>query len=327
MNKKKYFQQVKETLEKYDNFLITSHINLDGDAIGSELALYLILKKMQKKSTIINDDKVPEIYNFLPDSQKIKNLQNNDNLIDSPYNVLIILDSSNLDRIGKAIKFAKSSKIIINLDHHKSNNNFGQINYIDPSASSVGEIIFDLAKYINQNILDPKIASCLYTAIMTDTGSFKYPNTSSKTFKISAKLIEKGAVAHSIANEVYNKKTFSGLRLLGKALSTIEADFSKKVAWIYITREMINESKAQDEDIEGIIDLITTLKNIEISILFRETKDRKIKVSFRSKGNFDVNEFSQKFNGGGHPGSAGCICTAKLEDIKDKIISSLLKEI
>ena len=326
MSEKKYFQPIKETLEKYDDFLITSNINLDGDAVGAELAMHFILQKMHKKSTIINEDKLPEIYSFLPDSQQIYDFQSS-NLPEHQYSVAIVLDSSNLDRIGKVIKFLKQPKIIINLDHHSSNENFGQINYVNPSSSSVGEIIYNLTRYIDRNILDSKIASCLFTAIMTDTGSFKYQNVNSKTFKIAADLIKKGAIAHTIANEVYNKKTHSGLILLGKALSTLKVDFSKKVAWIYITRKMMEESTAKDEDTEGIIDLITTLKNIEVSVLFRETNDQKIKVSFRSKGNFDVNKFSQKFNGGGHPGSAGCLCYAKLEEIKEKIISDLLKEI
>jgi len=130
-----------------------------------------------------------------------------------------------------------------------------------------------------------------------------------------------------IANNVYNKNTYSALKLLGEALSTLEIDYSMGVAWLFITRKMLRETKASDEEIEGIIDVVTTLKNNEISILFRETNDNKIKVSFRSKSNFDVNKFARKFNGGGHPSSSGCLCSEKLEEAKKKILSELFKEL
>ena len=327
------FKKIVEKLKKDDNFLITSHINLDGDAIGSELALNFVLKKLNKKSIILNQDKLPKIYRFLPESDKVYNLKENE--FDKKIsNVGIILDSSNIDRVGKISKILDNINIIINIDHHKSNENYGNINYIDHSASSVGEIIYDLIKYMNDvpvktgmDLLDEKTSSCLFTAIMTDTGSFKYSNVSAKTFKIASELTAKGAKTDLIANNVYNKNTYSGLKLLGEALSTLEIDYSMGVAWLFITRKMLRETRANDEEIEGIIDIVTTLKNNEISILFRETNDNKIKVSFRSKSNFDVNKFASKFNGGGHPNSSGCLCSEKLEEVKEKILSELFKEL
>jgi len=327
------FKKIVEILKKDDNFLITSHINLDGDAIGSELALNFVLKKLNKKSIILNQDKLPKIYRFLPESDKVYNLKENE--FDKKIsNVGIILDSSNIDRVGKISKILDNINIIINIDHHKSNENYGNINYIDHSASSVGEIIYDLIKYMNDvpvktgmDLLDEKTSSCLFTAIMTDTGSFKYSNVSAKTFKIASELTAKGAKTDLIANNVYNKNTYSGLKLLGEALSTLEIDYSMGVAWLFITRKMLRETRANDEEIEGIIDIVTTLKNNEISILFRETNDNKIKVSFRSKSNFDVNKFASKFNGGGHPNSSGCLCSEKLEEVKEKILSELFKEL
>jgi phosphoesterase RecJ-like protein len=130
-----------------------------------------------------------------------------------------------------------------------------------------------------------------------------------------------------IANNIYNRSTYPGLKLLGESLLTLEMDDSNYVSWLTITRKMLNDTNANDEDIEGIINIATTLNNVEISILFRETKDNKIKVSFRSKGNFDVNKFAGKFKGGGHPNAAGCLCSGKLDEIKEKILSKLFKEI
>jgi len=140
-------------------------------------------------------------------------------------------------------------------------------------------------------------------------------------------LTSKGIMPYLIANNIYNRNTYSGLKLLGEALSTLETDESKYVSWLTITRKMLNDTKAKDEEIEGIIDISTTLNNVEISILFRETKDNKIKISFRSKGNFDVNKFAGKFKGGGHPNAAGCLLSGKLYEIKERILSELFSDI
>lgn len=320
------FDEITKVLQKNNNFLITSHVNLDGDGIGSELAFYFILKKLKKKSIILNQDKLPKIYDFLPGSNKVRYLE--DNCIDpKKIDVGIVLDCSNVKRIGKTYEIFKDIKTIISIDHHKSNENFGSLNYVDSSVSSVGEIIYELIKSINIDLLDEDISTCLFAAIITDTGSFRYSNVSSKTFKVASDLTSFGIKPYLIANNIYNRKTYSGLKLLGEALSTLEMDDSNYVSWLTITRKMLNNAKANDEEIEGIIDIATTLDNAEISILFRETKDNKIKISFRSKSNFDVNKFAGKFNGGGHPNAAGCLCSGKIDKIKEKILSELFKEI
>jgi len=320
------FDEITKIVRKNNNFLITSHINLDGDGIGSELALYFILKKLNKTPIILNQDKLPRIYNFLPDSDKVHYLD--DNCIDTKsIDVVIVLDCSNIRRIGKTYEIFKDIKTVINIDHHKSNKNFGSLNYVDCSVSSVGEIIYELIKSINIDLLDEKISTCLFTAILTDTGSFRYSNVNSKTFGIASHLTSNGIKPYLIADNIYNKNTYAGLKLLGEALLTLEMDSSNYVSWVTITRKMLNDTNAKDEETEGIVDIITTLDNIEISILFRETKDNKIKVSFRSKGNFNVNKFAGKFKGGGHPNAAGCLCSGKMDEIKEKILSELFNNI
>ncbi len=320
------FDEITKVLQENNNFLITSHINLDGDGIGSELALYFILKKLHKKAIILNQNRLPKLYDFLPDSDKVHYLE--DNCI-NPKNidVVIALDCSNIKRIGKTYEIFKNIKTIINIDHHKSNENYGSLNYVDSSASSVGEIIYELINFIDSDLLDDKISTCLFTAIITDTGSFRYSNVSSKTFEIASHLTCHRIKPHLIANNIYNRNTYSGLKLLGEALLTLEINESGCVSWLTITRKMLNDTNANDEEIEGIIDIATTLNNVEISILFRETKDNKIKVSFRSKGNFDVNKFAGKFKGGGHPNAAGCLCSGKLDEIKENVLSELFGDI
>src|SRR5665648_424151 len=318
--------EIIKVIQKNNSFLITSHVNLDGDAIGSELALYFILKKLNKKSVILNQDKLPRIYNFLPDNNKVYHLENNFSDIKN-IDVGIVLDCSNIKRIGKTYEIFKDIRTVINIDHHESNEKYGSLNYVDCSASSVGEIIYDLIKFINIDLLDEDIAACLFTAIITDTGSFRYSNSSSKTFEVASRLTSCGIKSNLIANNVYNRNTFPGLKLLGKALLNLEINESNHVSWLSITRKMLDDTKAKDEETEGIIDVATTLNNVEISALFRETKDNKIKVSFRSKGNFDVNKFAGKFNGGGHPNAAGCVCSGKLDEIKENILSELFNDI
>jgi len=320
------FEEITKVVQTNNNFLITSHMNLDGDGIGSELAFYFILKKLNKNPIILNQDRLPKIYDFLPGSNKVRHLE--DNCIDpKSIDVGIVLDCSNIKRIGKTYEIFKDIKTIINIDHHNSNENYGDLNYIDSSASSVGEIIYEFINFIDSDLLDDKISTSLYTAIITDTGSFRYSNVSSKTFKVAADLTSYKIKPHLIADNIYNRNTYTGLKLLGKALLTLEVDSSNYFSWLTITRKMLNETKAKDEEIEGIIDIATTLNNIEISILFRETKENKIKVSFRSKGNFNVNKFAGKFKGGGHPNAAGCLCSGRLDEIKEKILSELLNDI
>ncbi len=320
------FEEITKVVQMNNNFLITSHMNLDGDGIGSELAFYFILKKLNKNPIILNQDRLPKIYDFLPGSNKVRHLE--DNCIDpKSIDVGIVLDCSNIKRIGKTYEIFKNIETVINIDHHNSNENYGDLNYIDSSASSVGEIIYEFINFIDSDLLDDKISTSLYTAIITDTGSFRYSNVSSKTFKVAADLTSYKIKPHLIADNIYNKNTYTGLKLLGKALLTLEVDSSNYFSWLTITRKMLNETKAKDEEIEGIIDIATTLNNIEISILFRETKENKIKVSFRSKGNFNVNKFAGKFKGGGHPNAAGCLCSGRLDEIKEKILSELLNDI
>jgi len=320
------FDEIIKVIKKYNNFLISSHINLDGDAVGSELAFYFILEKLNKKPLILNQDKLPEIYDFLPESDLLHNLEDTDS-VGKNIDVGIILDCSNTERLGEVYKLLKNAKIIINIDHHISNGRYGDLNYIDSSISSVGEIIYELIKSINFDLLDKKISNCLFTAIMTDTGSFRYSNTSSKTFKIASELTSIGIKPYLIANNIYNRNNYSGLKLLGEALTTLEMDNSNYVSWLSITRKMLKKTNAHDNEIEGIIDVAATLKNTEVSILFRETNDNKIKISFRSKGNFDVNKFASKYKGGGHPNAAGCLCSGKIKEVKESILSDLNREI
>ena len=311
----------------YHNFIITSHVNLDGDALGSELALYFILKQLGKEVKIVNQDKVPYIYKFMPGIDDIicsDELDKNFVLETKSDTVLVVLDSSNLERIGSIPLEIDKINIIVNIDHHPSNTYFGHINHIDINSSSVGEILFKLSKEMNCQLTE-QIAVPLFTAIVTDTGSFRFANTRAKTFQTAFHLVKSGANPHLITNYIYNNNELSSLKLLGEALLKLQVDKNSRISWTIVTREMIDKNLAKEEETEGIVDRMLSIKKVQISVLFRETKEGKIKISFRSKGEFNVDQFSRIFGGGGHPNAAGCQLEGNMNDIVDTVIERLKK--
>ncbi|MDD4362719.1 MAG: bifunctional oligoribonuclease/PAP phosphatase NrnA [Atribacterota bacterium] len=326
-------QEIIDLFKKHNNFVISSHVHLDGDAIGSELALYSILKQLKKDVLIINQDQLPEIYRFLPNTDKIicaseTSFSYINNAVTGKNNfkpVLIVLDSSNLDRIGNIFLDISNFLHIVNIDHHSSNSYFGDFNFVQPKASSVGEIIFNLAQKMDSNIHED-ITIPIYTAITTDTGSFRYSNTSAKTFNVAAKLVTSGAVPDEIANNIYKNAKLSSLKILGTALSNLKIDSTGNISWTAITRDMLADANANDEDVEGIVDKILSVKGIQIAVFFRETPDNSIKISFRSKGSYNVDYFARKFGGGGHPNAAGCQINGILSDVIENVLKKLQQE-
>ena len=319
--------KIAKIIKKYHNFIITSHTNLDGDALGSELALYFILKQMGKEVKIVNQDQVPYIYKFMPGVEEIicsAKLDKEFILEIENDSVLVVLDSSNLERIGNIPVETDKFSLIVNIDHHPSNTKFGHINYIDVSSSSVGEIIFQLSKELNCEITE-QIAIPLFAAIVTDTGSFRYANTRAETFYTAFVLVKSGANPHLIANQIYSNNEISALRLLGDALLKIEVDSNSNIAWTIVTREMFEETNAKEEETEGIVDKILSIKKVQVSVLFKEIIEGKIKISFRSKDDFNVDLFARTFGGGGHPNAAGCQLEGDRNDIVKTVIDRLIK--
>ena len=321
--------EIADIFKKNNNFIISSHNNLDGDALGSELALYFMLEQLNKDVKIINQDKIPDIYQFLPGAKEIISTEdlNEDFSFDlKPGTILVILDSGNLARIGNIHIDMKQIEFIINIDHHPSNTYFGKYNYIDTQASSVGEILFRLGKQMGCKITR-QMAIPLYTAIVTDTGSFRYANTKASTFQMALDLVKSGINPNLVTNCIYNNNEVSSLKILGEALQNMKLDSSSNISWTVVTRDMLTKTKSKDEEIEGIVDKILSIKKVQVSALFRETKDGNIKVSFRSKGKFNVDRFANIFGGGGHPNAAGCHLKGTINEATQNVISKLRKEL
>ncbi|RMF93275.1 MAG: bifunctional oligoribonuclease/PAP phosphatase NrnA [Candidatus Schekmanbacteria bacterium] len=317
--------EFRKALSLFQRVIITTHMNPDGDGLGSELAVYSLIKKLGKEVLILNSDPVPENYKFLCEYAPYTLCNENEPLLES--DIVVILDISTLERLGtmsNLVSSAPSKKICI--DHHASNSGFADLNYIDSKASSTGELVYRIAKSMNIEI-DKNAALGIYTAILTDTGAFKYSNTTSEVHRITAEMIEIGVSPDFVYSKIYEQKSEERMRLLGEVLTNIQSMCGGRIVWSEVTLEMRKKENVEYEETDGFIDQLGFIGDIEIYLLFLERDDGKIKVSLRSKNDFDVNKFAKKFNGGGHSHAAGILLEGNLEDVKNKILSSLKNDI
>ncbi|RKU11175.1 bifunctional oligoribonuclease/PAP phosphatase NrnA [Candidatus Poribacteria bacterium] len=298
------FQALLTLFKQYQTFAISTHVNPDGDAIGSELALFLFLEKLGKTVKIFNTDLVPKKYRFLPYWNKIKNAKASTNFCPE---VLVILDASSRERIGSFLsKSLIPTHAVINIDHHVTAEAFGDYNIIIPTASSTAEIIYKFIKS-TQIPIDEVSALCLYTGIMFDTGCFRYSNATSETHRIAADLIEIGDFApDEIYRHVYEHIPLGKIHLLGQTLRTLELTSDGKIAWILVTQSMLKETKTTMDDVEGFVKQIQAIESVEVAICVCELPNGKTKVSLRSEGRVNVAALAAEFNGGGHERASGC---------------------
>ncbi len=309
---------MKRIIEKIINsktILIISHENPDGDAVGSTLGLYFGLKKLNKKVVLILPNEVPQIYSFLEGTEVFKT-----DFDPKGIELAIILDCSDIGRVESLKKKLMKIPIKINIDHHPSNFSFGELNFINPRASSTSELVLKLLLELNVEI-DRKIANPLYVGIMTDTGSFRFPNTSIDTFKSATYLVEHGAEAAYLAKMVYNMKPLKALRILGRALEKLK----KKDNLIYsvLLLSDFKEFEASEEDAEGAVEYLNKSREADVAILLKERKKNYFKVSMRSKDSVDVKKIAMKFGGGGHINAAGFEMVGKPDEIIKKIVEEI----
>lgn len=309
-----------EVIARNKSFFLAGHINPDGDTIGSMLALALILKRMDKKVYLYSRDPIPGNLSFLPQIRTIKV----DKLPKSVFDVIILLECSNPKRAGDLKGLEKKIKFVVNIDHHKTSQFYGDINLIDHSSSSTAEIVYRVF-YKMKIVLTQKEAACLYTGIVTDTGRFHFPATSSQTLEIASRLLQTGFNFSKINDVLYSTKPLSVLKLLGRALADMELVFNGKVALMTLKKEDFAKAGACLEHSENIINYGMMIPHIKISVLFREEEDTILSVTFRSKGSIDVSSIAQKFGGGGHKNAAGCRMKISMEQAKEKILSEIKK--
>ena len=307
-----------EMIRQYRTFLITSHVRLDGDALGSELALYLALRGLGKEALIYNQDATPDNYRFLPGSDDIvQSLPDPER-----YEVVFVLDCSDLERIGAPAKAIGGMPRIINIDHHVSNGGFCDVVYIDREASSTGELLYRLIRQLGV-ALTKEMANNLYAAIMTDTGGFCYRNTKNETLHAAGYLVENGADPQWLSENIYDNGPLERIRLLTKALETLTLDLDGKVASMVVSLESLASTGAQSEHIEGFVDISRTIKDVGVAILYLELEEDYYKLSIRSKGQINVEQVARHFGGGGHMNAAACKIRGPLADVRHQVVDAL----
>jgi phosphoesterase RecJ-like protein len=292
-------------------FLITAHERPDGDALGSELALAAMLTAGGKTVTVYNSDQTPAAYRFLPGADRIVHG------LPPPesFDAAIVLDCSELARVGREAGRIGKIKHLANIDHHVSNGGFCDARLLDAAASSTGELIYRLAEAMAWP-LTPETATNLYVAILTDTGGFCYGNTSAACLAIAGRLVEIGARPQWISENVYENNPYAKIRLLAEVLGTLTLDVGGRVGSLVVTREAVARSGALQEHSEGFVDLPRTIQGVEISILFNELDENYFKLSLRSKGRFNVEQVAGYFGGGGHVNAAGCRIRGDIASVK-----------
>jgi phosphoesterase RecJ-like protein len=310
--------EIIEAINEGRSFLITAHVRLDGDALGSELAMYLMLKKLGKDVVVYNQDHTPERYRFLPSAQ---NIVHNINNVEQ-YDVGIVLDCSDLARVGDEEDKIGKIKRLINIDHHISNNGFCSLKMLDAHASSTGELVFRLMREMRFK-MSKDICTNLYSAIITDTGSFRYSSTTNETFFAVGNLVENGADPQWIAENVYENDSPARLKLLAKTLATLSLDMESKVGSLVVTQKDLLETGAAWEHTEGFVDIPRTVGGIEVSILYTQRGDNNFKLSLRSKAKVNVEKVAKKFGGGGHIHASACWMKGDIESIKSQIIKAV----
>jgi phosphoesterase RecJ-like protein len=288
-------------------FLIT-HINPDGDAIGSMLALGLAIKSIGTDVVVLKNDEIPEKYRFLP-GQKL--LRACEQVAEAPE-LVIVLDCGDEDRLGEGKALISTAQCVINIDHHISNTMFGSMNLVDANAAATAEIVYQLIKLLGVKI-DLDIAACIFTAIVTDTGCFRYDSTTWVTHAIAGELISLGLKTGPICDLVFSQRSFPRTMLIGKAINSLKLYHKGRTAVMTITEDMLKETGSCPGDIEGLIDFARDIKGVEIAVLIKESKENQVKVAFRSKERFDVSAIAARFGGGGHKRASGCIMEGPID--------------
>jgi len=306
-------REILREIGERDRFLLTSHARPDGDAVGSALACCQILREMGKQADVVLRDGVPRIYRPLPFADRV--LQSE--AVNGNYQAAILLECDSIQRTRLQ---GLESQYLINIDHHLSGQPFAHLNWIDPTAVATAELIYRLAREAGVKI-SPQVATCLYTAVLTDTGSFMYEGTNEHTFALARELVLAGADPARCARNIYFGHSTAKMRLLGAALSHLHLE--GQLAWIAVTQQQMEECGAIEEDCEGLVNYVLSIQDVQVAVFFRQLPDGRFRVSLRSKGETNVAAVAQHFGGGGHECASGCAVDGPIEVAVERILRQL----
>lgn len=313
-------------IRSHRNFLITVHANVDGDALGAELAFARLLKKLGKSAVCVNDDAVPYGYEFLPGVRSLRRFHQG--LRCGKCDCAVVLDCSDLKRAGQS-GIVAAGLPALNIDHHVSNAGFGAVNWVDPRASCTCELVYALYKLLGVPI-DRQSALLLYAGILTDTGSFRFSNTMPLTHRIAAELLATGIDASDVYKKIYSSVPYDDMKLLGRILPTMQREAGGKIIWFQLPRSLFEGRGKLSFDLsESILSFARSVKGVEVAVLFKENQSagREVRVNFRSQGKIDVNKFAALFGGGGHRTAAGATIKGKSLDTARETVVSRLKAV
>ena len=308
------YKEAWELIGDAKHILLVSHVNPDGDTLGSVLALYDALKRVNKKVSLYNATKeLPHIYNFLPNIHRVKDR------LPKYFDLVISCDCGSFDRL----RMDKGEYSLINIDHHLLNQMFGDINIVDTSSASAGMVVYDFLKAGNIKI-SSDCATCLYVTIVEDTGFFSYSHLNKNTFEIAAKLVEFGADAKKIATLLKSRVSLAKTRLLGYVLNNFDLYFDAKVAVIVISKEVLSQTGAKRYDTKNIVNVLRDIITVKVSVMILEERNGDFKISLRSKDEVDISRVAKEYGGGGHKNSAGFeMKSGDLEKIKNDILQKI----
>jgi|SRR5712692_1451813 len=308
-------KEVLKHIEQRNRFLLTSHTRPDGDAIGSALACSQILGLMGKEAEVVLHDGVPRIYRPLPFADKVVHADR----VNGAFEAAIILECDSIQRT-RLEGLDEDERFLINIDHHLSGRPFAHVNWIDPTAVATAEMVYRLACEAGVKI-SPGIATCLYTAVLTDTGSFMFEGTNERTFTLARELVLAGANPAQCARSVYFGHSTAKMRLLGAALSNLHRE--GPLAWIAVSQEQMEHCHAKEEDCEGLVNYALSIQDVEVAVFFRELPDGRYRVSLRSKGALNVAAVAERFGGGGHQCASGCSLEGPLPAATSRMLAEL----
>jgi bifunctional oligoribonuclease and PAP phosphatase NrnA len=304
-------KEVLKNIEQRNRFLLTSHARPDGDAIGSALACGQILRLMGKHADIVLRDGVPRIYQSLPFAGNVTQAER----VSGEYDAAIVLECDSIQRTRLE---GLENQFLINIDHHLSGRPFANVNWIDPKAVATAEMVYRVARVAGVKV-SPEIATCLYTAVLTDTGSFMFAGTNEHTFALARELVLAGADPARCARSVYFGHSTAKMRLLGAALSHLHRE--GPLAWLWVTRDEMERFNAKDEDCEGLVNYALSIYDVQVAILLRELPEGRFRVSLRSKGEINVASVAEHFGGGGHECASGFSIDGPLQDALSRILA------
>jgi len=311
-------KKINELVETGRSFLVTTHESPDGDAVGSSLALANYLVELGKDVTVHICDPVPEVYAFLPMAGEVVTA-----LPERDYDVCFVLDVGEFRRAGAQVA-AAAGRIgaFVNLDHHKTRDEFGLYNLIDSTAAATGILIYRLIREAEREV-SLAVALCIYVATITDTGSFRYSNANPEAFAVAGEMIAKGVNAWDISSQLYESQPRPRLELLALALATLAFSECGRFASLTVTLDMYENTGSDAELTDGFINYPRSVRGVEVAIFFRQLSEKAFKVGFRSKGAVDVSRLAEGFGGGGHHNAAGCVVEGGIDEVREKVFSHL----